>query len=362
MATFYSPVAILNHLQKYLPRLTDRFSDNATVSAEIVDGTPQVLRVTDAGHGLLAGAEVVLVDGLVDDKITAVTLNPDNTLRFTTEIPHDLTEDYENQPDVELFGFTDSQFNGKFPIISVPTRNLFEIEGDTLPVLNGNEVLRHDYELGINDLFTIARVIDVDIYEIDLTDKFIFQAQTVPTLKRAKDFHISICVTADRATAIYQSEGIGKNWIYIIMGVSNISKDKNLESDAVNQVTAATESRPLNMNNFSLNVYFDTTNDLAGAKASQLAYQDIYIMLLAACSGIRFDDFQESNYLTTLINHEPDLYDKAFYSHMYVFEYNFEITQDQQFLTNFIESGAMRDSEISFNEQDAGSTVPLDGS
>ncbi len=360
MATFYSPEAILNHLMQYLPRLTDRFSDNSTVTGEIVAGDPQVLKITDNAHGLSADDKIVLIDGKIDNDITAVQDNGDGTLRFTTAEPHDLTQDYTGT--IELSGFTDSGLNTEFTLVAVPSRTLFEITYGTLPTLNGNEVLREDWEIGINGLFIIDRVIDTDTYEIDLTGKPPFTPQTVPVLKRAKDFNISICVTADRASEIYQQAGTGKNWIYIIMGVSNIAKDRNISSDPVQLNTAATESRPINMNNFSLNVYFDTTNDLAGAEASQLAFQDIYVILLAVVSGIKFDDFNESNYITTLINHEPDLYTKSFYSHMYTFEYNFEITQEEQFLTQFIASRAFRDSGLSFNEQQTGSEIDLDGS
>ena len=350
--------AIKNHLMKYLPRLTDRFSDNTVIVAEIVAGTPQVLKITDNAHGFSAGDQVVLVDGLIDNVISAVVDNGDGSFRFTTAEEHDLTQDYISE--IELAGFTDSQFNGKFPLLSVPSRNLFEVELPSLPALTGSPVLREDREISINGVFNIDKIIDINTYEIDLTGKPFFTPQTVPILRIAKDFTIRICVNADIASELYQSKGIGKNIIYVIMGVSNISKDQEITSDAILQQGAGSESRPLNMNNFSLNVYFDTTKDVGGARASQLAYEEIYQVLLAVCSGMRFDDFGESRYVTGLINHEPDLFEKAFYSHMYTFEYTFEITQNEQFLTKFIESRAFRDSGLSFNEQQTGSTQDLD--
>jgi len=359
MATFYSPVAIQEHLMKYLPRLTSRFSDNAAVSAEIVAGDPQVLRITDNSHGLDVDDQIILVDGLIDNVITNVVDNNDGSFRFTTAEEHDLTQDYTTE--IELAGFTDSQFNGKFPLLAVPSRNLFEIELPSLPALTGDPVLREDREIGINGNFKITTIIDTDIYEIELTGKPFFTPQTIPILIRAKDFNIDIVANAERATDKYQTDGAGKNWIFIIMGVSNISKDQDITSDAIQQNGAGTESRPLNMNNFSLNVYIDTTKDIGGAEAIQLAYEEIYQILLAVCSGIRFDDFGESRYLTTLINHELDLYKKSFYSHMYTFEYNFEITQEEQFLTKFIESRRFNDSDLSFSEQQDGSTQDLDG-
>jgi hypothetical protein len=343
---------------KYLPRLTDRFSDNATVSAEIVAGTPQILRITDNSHGLSANDQIVLIDGRIDNNITAVQDNGDGSYRFTTAEQHDLSGNY--QIDIELAGFTDPQFNGKFPLITAPSRTTFEIELPSLPALTGTPVLREDREIGINGLFEITRIIDNDIYEIDLVGKPFFTPQTIPVLRRAKDFNINICVTADVATKLYQSAGVGKNWIYVIMGVSNVSKDQTITSDAIQQNSSGTDSRPLNMNNFSLNVYFDTADDIGGARASQIAYEEMYQILLAVCSGIRFDDFQESNEVTALINHEPDLFEESFYSHMYTFEYNFNITIEQNFLTKFIESRRFNDNALSFSEQQDGSTVNLD--
>lgn len=359
MATFFSPSDILLHLQTYIPRLSDRFSDNATVSAEIVAGTPQVLKVTDTTHGLSAGSQVVLIDGKIDNPITAVADNGDGTLRFTTQDNHDLTLDYT--PEVELSGFTNSFFNTTHDLVDVPSRTLFEIESATVPTLTGSEVLREDWEIGINGLFTIDRVVDVDTYEIDLTDKPEFTPQTVPELSRASGMRMGVSVDAERAKSIYTPQSdLNSLWLYVIMGDATASKDRRLKSDANQQNTSGQKNRILMINTFTILVLYPTKNELAAADAVELSWNEIYTLMLAAGAGISFDDFGNTNYLTSLIDHGTSVYDNATYSHAYTFEYNYEVTQEQEFLTQFISSRAFRDDALSFNDLDDGSEIILD--
>ena len=75
--SFFSPSAILQHLQEYIPRVSDRFSDDNTVSDEILAGDPKILRVTDPGHGLSAGRLVVFTEGTISTSITGAQLFTD---------------------------------------------------------------------------------------------------------------------------------------------------------------------------------------------------------------------------------------------------------------------------------------------
>jgi len=361
--SFYSPYDILTHLQKYVPVLSSRFSTNLDITAVIVDGDPQVLRITDTLHGLSAGDPVVLSRGRVDNPITAAVYNSaDDTIRFTTSLPHDLTEDYINIETITLEGFTDSQFNGEFPLLSVPDRKTFEISGTSQPVLNGNEVLREIREIGINGLKNITRVIDQDTYEIDLIGIAELTPGTVPPgYIRSKDFRIAVAVDADRAVSLYTPVASKDElWMYVIMGGSVTSKSRTLKNDANQLNVAGQTDRPLNINTFSIVVFYPTANETAAALAVKLSYDEIYQLMLSVASGISFDDFGNTEYLTSLIGHDAGRYDKAYYSHVYDFEYNFEVTTEQEFLTTFIESRAYRDTGIVFNEIQAGSSEDLD--
>ena len=125
--SFFSPEIILDHLKIYLPRLTDLFSTNTNVASEIITGSPQTLRITKATHGLSAGNEVITINGLIDNPITAVSdvgdENGNEILRFTTQNNHDLTIDYTSF--ILLDGFTDTGLNTTFELYGVPSRNIF---------------------------------------------------------------------------------------------------------------------------------------------------------------------------------------------------------------------------------------------
>jgi len=362
--SFFSPSAILDHLMEYIPRLSDRFSNNALVSAAIIAGTPQTLRVTDNLHGLSAGGEVVLIGGKTNNPITAVSLIVDpiggDVLRFTTNKDHNLTLNYTLT--VDLSGFTNPIFNGTFTVISVPSRNLFEISGSTLPVLNGNEVLVEEWEVGINGLFFIDSIVDVNTYDILLTGKPEFEPQTVPILKRSSIFKMSIAIDAERARSLYTPQPNDKSvlWLFVIMGDASASKDRKVLSDANQTNTAGQGDRTLMINTFSVLVFFPTSTETAGALASDLAWNEIYKVLLAVGAGIKFDDFGTSPYRTSLIDHGTAIYTNAFYAHAYTFEYCYQVTQEEQFLTQFIESVPFRDNAISSNEEDEGSNIDLD--
>ena len=356
--SFYSPNDILEHCREFIPRLSDRFGDNASITAEIITGTPQILRVTEAGHGFSAGKIVNLIDGKIDNPITAVVDNGDGTIRFTTESEHDLTEGFTTS--IELVGFTLPIFNSTFPLESVPNRTTFEIESSSVPVLNGGEALREVWEIGVNGYQTLDSV-TTNTYDILLTGKPIFTLGTVPEIKRVATFNMAVSVDAERARSLYTKQTDKNNlWLYVIMGDSAVSKDRTLKNDATIQNTAGQQKRPLNVNTFSIAVFFPTHDETAASEAVQLAYEEIYQLMLATMSGIRFDDFGNTQYLTAQTEHGAGQYTNAWYSHVYDFEYSFEITQDETSLVNFIESRAARDIGISFAEIQDGSDIDLD--
>jgi hypothetical protein len=363
--SFFSPQTILNHLMEYIPRLSDRFTNNTVVEGYIIDGTPQTLRITEPAHGLTVGREVVLLDGRIKNPITAVELIADpvggDVLRFTVTENHNLTEVYT--PSVTLAGFTDSQFNGTFELVSVPSRLIFEISQSNLPTLTGGESLIEDWEVGINGNFIVNAVPSASTYEILLTDKPKFTPQTVPALERAVGgFNMGIAIDLKRAEALYTKQASDKSslWLFVIMGDSAASKDRRALSDAIQGNTAGQSDRTLMINTFSILVIFPTDTETAGAEASQLAWEEIYQVMLASMSGVSFEDFGTSPFKTALIDHGSLKYNNSFYEHVYTFEYSYQVTQDQNYLTQFIESVPFRDNAISSNEADDGSNINLD--
>jgi hypothetical protein len=359
----YSPKPILNHLKAYLPLATDLFTDKTTVVGEIVAGIPQILRVTRNGHGKTVGNIVKFADSKLDNSIIAVSdylEYGDIILRFTTNVAHDLTLNYDdNLTDgkLELRGFTDSSLNGFFELYDVPSSTTFEIIASVVPTLNGNEVLRENRQYGVNETFTVSNVPDANTYEVELTGLPIFDTLNVYNLNEVDKYRMSVVSTWERVQEVYTKEDPTDLWLYLIMENVILSKDRNVSSDAVNTNTAQNVLRNRNIGQFSVNIIIPTVNELAAANAVQQSYDEIYLSLLAVLSGVKFETF-DTNFLTSMISHGMVEYNRAYYAHNYTFEQVYDSTYEDQFVGKFQKTVRFNKINISFaNEQDGSNII-----
>jgi len=358
----FTPNSIALHLKEYLPSLTDLFTDKISVAAQIIAGTPQTLRITQPAHGYATGNSIITVDGLINNPITAVSAftdpNGDTGFRFTTNKGHDLTLDYVET--VKLSGFTNSAFNSTFPLSGVPSRTLFEIlSSETLPILNGNEVSQEFWEIGINGLFEIT-VVDANTYDILLADRSEFETGAVPQLSVITSNRISVAASFERAEAIYTQNKFTDPWLFVIMGDYTLSKDRNIESDATMTIVPTDDQRQRSINTFSLNTFISTVDDIAGGDAQELAWSEIYTSLLGSMSGVKLNPFDNSNFVSIMVDHGSTIYNTAYYGHAYTFEVVYDITDLNTFIEQFKQTRAFRDIAISLAEPEDGSNINLD--
>jgi hypothetical protein len=361
----YSPEAILNHLKIYLPLVTDLFTDKTQVVGNIVAGSPQILRITRANHGKSVGNTVKFADSKLDNGINAVSDFVDNgniILRFTTNVAHDLTMNYDdNLTDglLELRGFTDSSLNGFFDLYDVPSSTIFEIIATVVPTLNGNEVLRENRQYGVNESYIISDVPDANTYDVELTGLPTFDTKEVYNLYEVDNYRMSIISTWERAQEIYTKQDPADLWLYLIMENVILSKDRRTESDAVNTNTTQNVLRNRYIGQFSLNVVIPTPQELAAVEAVQISYDEVYLALLAVMSGVKIETF-ETNFLTTMISHGMVRYNHAYYAHNYTFEQTYDATYEDQFVAQFQKTVAFRRINISFADKQDGSNIILD--
>jgi hypothetical protein len=361
----YSPQVILDHLKKYLPQITDMFTDTTAVSAVIVAGSPQVLRITYPNHGKSVGKTIALSGGLLDNGINAVSNFVENgniILRFTTNVPHDLTYNYDdNLTDgkIELSGFTDSSLNGFFDLYAVPSSTTFEIIATVIPVLNGNEVLREIRQVGINGLFVIDAVPDVNTIDINLTGLPQYDTKPVVGLIVTDEYRMSIVSSWERVQEMYTETAPTDIWLYLIMENVVLSKSRNITSDADETNTAQNTNRNRNIGQFSINVIIPTPPEIAAANAVQKSYEEIYPILLAVMSGVDIPTF-DTNFLSTMIGHGMVMYNRAYYAHNYTFELVYDSTYEDNFVAKFQESVAFRRINISYSEKQDGSNIILE--
>ncbi len=350
----YTPNTILLHMKEWLPQFTDLFTEQESINAEIVSGTPQILRVTKNAHGYSAGKAVNFKNVLIDNGIVNVSLNS-GVLRFTTNVPHDLTGNFST---VVLRNFTDSQFNGSFEVYSIPSATTFEIVNSTLPVLNGNEVLREDWSIGLNETFLIESV-TANTFDILLTGKPVYDTLPLPSIDIVTSYRMGIVDNITRMNEVYTKQLGNKYWAFLIMGDSIASKDRNLVSDLQRADTKQTAQRVMMGGTFSIIVIIPTASDLTAAQASQKAYDEILEAMYKAMVGVDFVDGTE--FLTNLVSHGSVQYNKAYYGHGYDFEAPYEIDYTDTFRVFGSKSRAWRKTELSFNEIQDGSFIDMEG-
>jgi hypothetical protein len=361
----YSPNVIITHLKEYLPQITDLFTEQTVVGGIVVAGSPQILRVIKSGHGKSVGNTVIFTNSKLDNGISAVSqfTEPDGTdvLRFTTNVNHDLTEGYTDNLEsgqIELRGFTDSSFNGFFELYGVPAPNMFEIVSSTLPVLNGNELLREPRQIGLNDTFLVSNIVDVNTYEVELISLPTFDTLPVYNLVEIDGYRMSIESSWERVEEIYTKEIPTGYWLYLIMENVVMSKDRTIESDANATNTTQNQLRSRYIGQFSLNVLIPTSAELGGGNAVQLAYETIYPVLLAVMTGVKFETF-DTTFLTTMIGHGMVKYNRAYYAHNYTFEIVFDSTYEDSFIGQFQKTVPFERIDISFADKQDGSNIIL---
>ena len=363
----FKPDIILRHLQTYLPRLTTRFSTVKSCTGEIVAGTPQILRITLANHGYSNGATISVINAKIDNGIESVTEYEDedgnNILKFVTTAPHDLTLGYEDNltdGEIELRGFTDTGLNGYYELYDVPTKSTFEITYDALPVLNGNEVLRENWEAGINDVYTISNV-TTSTFDITLIGKPTFDVGAVPQLNISSGFRMDVVASFERAEEKYTKQTSDNLYLYIIMGDCITSKDQNVISDAYQLRNATDDFTQKLINDFNIIVFWNTKNDIGGATAVNEAWDDIFDVILKCLNGKSFETFGKSNYSIAIKSHGQAGYNKAYYAHGYEFEFVYDINIEESFLTAFMNTRALREMNFSLlDDIDEGSNIQFE--
>jgi len=353
----FNPNDILSHVKTYLPNFTNLFTDELACNADILAG--QILRINYPAHNKTAGQKIQVVNSLLDNGINNVVQFIDGAiigLRFTTNVDHELTYGYNTQ--VELQGFSDSQFNGIFILYGVPDGNMFEILHDNLPVLNGNEVLRENRELGINRVNVITNIVDANNIEIDISDLPDFDIKPVYGLSIITNYRMAIVTNFKRLEELYTKQLPDSNWLFVIMEDVSASKERNLQNDATVLNTLQTAQRIKNIGRFTVDVIIPTKTTIAGASAIQLSYTTIYEALMNIITGFSFDTY-ENNYLCAMIGHGSLVYNNAYYGHGYTFEQVFETTSANTFKENVIQSVPFRRINISFAELQDGSNILL---
>lgn len=316
-----APNQIIFHMQRFLPSITDLFSETIAGTAASLGNT---VTVASVAHGLSVGNKFVIGGGTFSNTLIDVVDNGDGTVRFETDQEHDLTEPKQFADPKQLFlDGLGSPWDGLQDIIAIPNRKFFEVAfpiGETLLPGLGAGVLIEDRSAGIIGDQEVATVPDADTLTFDTSDIPSFPTGTINGFEMITRVRIYGAADFKRAKEAYNKQGANELALYLIMGDMVVSKDRNTSNDAIAAYTAQNFLKQTNLHNFSTVVFIPTKDDIAGNTAVQLAYGEIYTSLLKVLYGFQFEGSgcdAALTYVTVSAGHGAGEYNTAYYVHVY---------------------------------------------
>ena len=354
-----TPSMIVEHLGRYLPRVTNLFNDEIAATSASVGSGNVLTVVTPDPHGLSVGSPVTVSSGLVEVKInSAIVVNGFAT--FTTTSDHDLTEprQADDLREITLAGFSDSAWNGTFEISDIPNRLNFTVpapSGASAPTLNGGEVLRIERSVSVFGIQTVSTVPDANTITINLgSNTPDMNGVTLHALKIVTAVRVSGAADIKRAEDMYTRRGNNELWAFVVMTDLDVSKDRHSINDAYATFSVQDEMRLRLLQNFGVLVFFPTDNSVSGATAQELAFGEVYRSLLQVLYGFTgfATDEDGSTFATVSTGHGITEYRKAYYMQAYEWQTPVDITVDNGW--GFWESVAFRDigGSLSMNTLD----------
>lgn len=343
-----TPNDIVLHLATYLPRVTNIFSVMPTViSSDVI--SENTIYINAANHGLTVDTPLAVTSGLLNNPIIDVQLkNIGAELVFTTQDDHDYTVPPCITQYVELGGFTlSSVYDGKHELIGVPNRRNFSISLPAnqfvAPVLNGNEVVKEDRNLGIKGYHTVTSVPDENSFLIQIDNVPPLPINYITELGLTQNVRIAAVSDIDRAREIYSRQNIDQGiWAFVIMGDVDVSKDRYTLNDATAGFTSQDNLLIRYLQNFSVVIFIPTVNDVSGSEAQNLAYGEIFDSLCKVLFGFGFNDpISKINYVTVSNGHGPNPFNTSWYEHVY--EWQLPAASNYEDGFGFTEDVAFRD-------------------
>ena len=315
---------VVTQLKVLLPKYTSLLSNSLSVSTIVVSGGTATVS-TSTAHGLSTGALAVMANVLTHTEISSVSQDG-LVFTFETTNPHDLTYGWSDHEEVDLSGFTDTDWNDSFELVGVPNRNEFKVRStNTIPTLNGNEILlelrddgvngRHQVTVTGSQEFTFSGV------EYDAT----YSGGSVNTGVR-----VAGSVNLEEAFEQYTKKNLTALWCFVVMNDVDVSKDRSSYSDATSAKTASDNMRLRLIDGFTVTYIKNTTQDMLAVDAVDIFRHDLLLPTLKSVYGARFDTGLscDGDFKTVLTGHGAASFNRATFAYTYAFETIMDATDE----------------------------------
>ncbi len=318
-------IDIVTQLSILLPRYTDKLSEVLTISTITVSSNIATI-TTSSAHGITTSMAVTLANVEIKTPVTARSQSG-TLFTFTTDPAHDLTFGWPDHENITLSGFTDSAWNDTFELKAVSNRfNLTIQSAETIPTLNGNEVLHEIRRDGINGQFSATRV-SANVFTVSGTG-FLDGTYSGGTVN--KGLRIAGAITIERALEQYTAQNATDLWGFVVMNDAEVSKSRHAFSDATATKASGDDMRMRLIDGFTITYVIATSQDITGTDAVDICRHDLLLPTLKSVFGARFDTGLSSDpdFRAILTGHGVSEYNRAILAYTHEYEFPMELTAD----------------------------------
>lgn len=319
---------IVLQLGALLPVLTDKFTDDISITSLTRSGST-VTATTDSVHNLKINKAVNITGAQTPVAVSSLTRSG-AIGSMTTTTNHDFTQGESLTAEIE--GATEVEFNGSFTIISVIDRKnitfTMDDSGPTIatgtPLLvNGESALRQ-----YNGLKQVTAVPSTTQFQFEVTDDTLFTPASGTIIAKTLP-RISAAATIERAIESYTKQETDKLWAFVVLGDVTASKNRNIESDATDNIQRGQYYRQQITQPFTVLVMIPTSQEIAGRNARDLA-EDLFRPI---CRSLLFSKFYSGLFVgkqgpVVFSDHGFGTYTNAYYAHAYNFQQTVDILFD----------------------------------
>jgi hypothetical protein len=256
---------IEDRLQETLPLVTDRFTNEVSISTVVPSGTVATATTT-AVHKLTTGDSVIVVGVNAPVPITSIT-RVGTIATVVTTLNHDLTEEWYDT--ATLSGANEAEFNGDFTLVGtkVSNRKTFTLAVADSGPTTGTGAMQLDSPgapFGFNGKVIVTSTPSTTSFTYNLP-----QALTVTgTGDNARvviGARIHAAITQERADDLYDTEDSGDLTAFVVLSDTNASRDRNTRTDAVASGGVASDIRQPLIRGFDVLVFQKITESTSGA-------------------------------------------------------------------------------------------------
>ena len=324
-------IDIVAQLAVRLPMFSDKFTTNVSITSLTRSGSTATADTASA-HGLAVGSQTNIVGA--ESPITISSLTRVGTVgTLVTATDHDLTKFITGTQLVSISGAVEVEFNGDFTLLAVANRTTitFTMADSGATTATGTPLLLNgsSYLQAWNGLFSVVSV--------PTTTQFTYTLATLPPLTTATGTisarslpRISSGISVERILQAYtKGESIDDVWAFVVLGDVIASKNRAIDSDAVDNLQRGNEYRQQLIYPFDVLTLVPASSTIAAREARDLA-EDIFRPL---CQSLLFSKFDSNLYVgaqnpVIFVDHGFAFYNSATYGHTYAFQAVADLTFD----------------------------------